>query len=144
MTEPIIDIRRKNDQFLTKAGWLGRLAVQAGDAETARALLPKALDPKNPSAKPRQAIFEYALWHAQNEWVTALGKANFAAARQLLDEGQFWGAGSLLPNRYGFRNDAWERLESLTRKTVPWPGTLSTAISPPMLRTSSRDRKSVV
>lgn len=81
-------------------------------------LLPKALDPRNPSAKPRQSIFDYALWHAQHELVTALGKANFAAARQLLDEGQFWGAGSLLPNRYGFRNDAWERLEVLTRKTV--------------------------
>jgi hypothetical protein len=82
------------------------------------ALLPKALDPKNPSAKPRQTVFDYALWHGQHEWVTALGKANFAAARQLLDEGQFWGAGSLLPNRYGVRNDAWERLEGLTRKTV--------------------------
>ena len=81
-------------------------------------LLPKALDPKNPSAKPRQTIFDYAMWHGQHEWVTALGKANFAAARQLLDEGQFWGAGSMLPNRYGFRNEVWERLELLTRKSV--------------------------
>jgi len=81
-------------------------------------LLPKALDPKNPSAKPRQTLFDYAMWHGQHEWITALAKANFAAARQLMDEGQFWGAGSLLPNRYGFRNDAWERLEVLTRKTV--------------------------
>ena len=81
-------------------------------------LLPKALDLKNPSAKPRQTIFDYALWHGQHEWVTALGEANFAAARQLLDEGQFWGAGSLLPNRYGFRNEVWERLELLTRKSV--------------------------
>ncbi|HQC94245.1 MAG TPA: AAA family ATPase [Aquabacterium sp.] len=81
-------------------------------------LLPKALDPKNPSAKPRQAIFDYALWHGQHEWITALAKAHFAPARQLMDEGQFWGAGTLLPNRYGFRNEAWERLEVLTRKTV--------------------------
>ncbi|MFM7506101.1 MAG: AAA family ATPase [Rubrivivax sp.] len=81
-------------------------------------LLPKALDPKNPSAKPRQTVLDYALWHGQHECVTALGKANFAAARQLMDEGQFWGAGSLLPNRYGFRNEAWERLEVLTRKSV--------------------------
>ena len=81
-------------------------------------LLPKALDTKNPSNKPRQTIFDYALWHGQHEWVTALGKANFTAARQLMDEGQFWGAGSLLPNRYGFRNEAWERLELLTRKSV--------------------------
>lgn len=81
-------------------------------------LLPKALDPKNPSAKPRQTLFDYALWHGQHQWVTALGQANFAAARQLLDEGQFFGAGSLLPNRYGFRNDAWGRLEQHTRKSV--------------------------
>lgn len=51
-------------------------------------LLPKALDHKNPSNKPRQTIFDYALWHGQHEWVTALGKANFAAARQLMDEGE--------------------------------------------------------
>lgn len=81
-------------------------------------LLPKALDPQNPSSKPRQILFDYAMWHGQHEWITALAKANFAAARQLMDEGQFWGAGTLLPNRYGFRNDAWERLEVLTRKTV--------------------------
>ncbi|MFG6443292.1 UvrD-helicase domain-containing protein [Roseateles sp. LKC17W] len=81
-------------------------------------LLPKALDPRNPSAKPRQTLFDYALWHGQHEWVTTLGKAHFAPARQLLDEGQFWGAGSLLPNRYGFRNDAWERLKNLTRRSV--------------------------
>jgi hypothetical protein len=81
-------------------------------------LLPKALDPNNPSAKPRQTIFDYALWHGQHAWVAALGKAPFAAARQLLDEGQFRGAGSLLPNRYGFGDDAWERLEGLTRNTV--------------------------
>ena len=29
------------------------------------ALAPKALDPKNPSSKPRQTLFEYALWHGQ-------------------------------------------------------------------------------
>lgn len=81
-------------------------------------LLPKALDPKNPSAKPRQTIFDYALWHGQHAWITALAQANFAPARQLMDEGQFWGAGTRLPNRYGFRNDAWERLEILTRKSV--------------------------
>ena len=81
-------------------------------------LAPKALDPKNPSSKPRQTVYDYAVWHGQHAWVTALGKANFAPARQLLDEGEFWGAGTLLSNRYGFRNDAWERLEVLTRKTV--------------------------
>ena len=81
-------------------------------------LLPKALDPKNPSAKPRQTLFDYALWHGQHEWLTALGRANFAPARQMLDQGEFWGAGTLLPRRYGFGAEAWERLELLTRKTV--------------------------
>ena len=81
-------------------------------------LLPKALDPKNPSAKPRQTIFDYALWHGQHEWVTALGKANFAAARQLLDEGEFYGAGTVKPSRYDFKDDRWDGLQALTRKTV--------------------------
>jgi hypothetical protein len=82
------------------------------------ALAPKALDPKDPSSKPRQTVFDYAVWHGQHAWLTALGKAGFAPARQLMDEGEFWGAGTLLPSRYGFRNEAWERLELLTRKTV--------------------------
>ena len=81
-------------------------------------LLPKALDPKNPSNKPRQTIFDYAMWHGQHEWVTALGKANFAAARQLMDEGEFYGAGTVKPSRYAFRDDRWDGLQALTRKTV--------------------------
>jgi hypothetical protein len=83
-------------------------------------LLPKALDPKNPSSKPRQTIFDYALWHGQHEWVTALGKASahFAPARQLLDEDEFWGAGTVKPSRYAFKTDRLDRLEALTRKTV--------------------------
>jgi len=81
-------------------------------------LAPKALDPKNPSSKLRQTLFDYAIWHGQHEWVTALGKVTFAPARQLLDEGEFWGVGTLAPHRYGFRNEALEKLETLTRKTV--------------------------
>jgi len=81
-------------------------------------LLPKALDPKNPSGKPRQVLYDYALWHGQHQWITGLGKAGFPAAKGLLEEGEFWGAGSELPSRYGFRNQAWEALEVLTRKTV--------------------------
>lgn len=81
-------------------------------------LLPKALDPKNPSSKPRQTVFDYALWHGQHEWVTALGKGNFAAARQLLDDNEFWGAGTIKPSRYAFQNDRWDQLEALTRKAV--------------------------
>jgi hypothetical protein len=81
-------------------------------------LLPKALDLKNPSAKPRQMLFDYALWHGQHQWVTALGKANFAAARQLLEDGEFAGAGTVMPSRYAFRDDRWDGLQALTRKTV--------------------------
>lgn len=81
-------------------------------------LAPKALDAKNPSNKPRQALYDYALWHAQHQWVTALGQAGFAPARQLLDQGEFWGAGSTKPHPHGFRSDTWELLESLTRKSV--------------------------
>jgi hypothetical protein len=83
-------------------------------------LLPKALDPKNPSSKPRQTIFDYALWHGQHEWVTALGKASahFAPARQLLDEDEFWGAGTVKSSRYAFKTDRLDRLGALTRKTV--------------------------
>jgi hypothetical protein len=83
-------------------------------------LLPKALDPKNPSSKPRQAIFDYALWHGQHEWVTALGQSrtNFAPARQLLDDDEFWGAGTLKSSGVALPYDRWTRLEVLTRKTV--------------------------
>jgi len=94
-------------------------------------LLPKALDPKNVSAKPRQAVFDYALWHGQHQWIAALGKVGFAPARGLTDAGGFWGAGSLLPNPRGYRDPAWDAMEVLTRKTVaaarqrhlqPWQG----------------------
>jgi hypothetical protein len=83
-------------------------------------MLPKALDPKNPSAKPRQTLFDYAMWHGQHEWVTALGKsrANFMPARQLLDDDEFWGAGTLKSSGVTLQNDRWSRLEVLTRKTV--------------------------
>ncbi len=84
----------------------------------AEELLPKALDPKHPSSKPRQTLFDYALWHGQHQWVTALGKANFAAARQLLHAGSFYGAGTVKPDRYGYRNEAWTGVQEITRKAV--------------------------
>jgi ATP-dependent exoDNAse (exonuclease V) beta subunit len=60
----------------------------------------KALDAANPSAKPRQALHDYALWHGQQSWIEALAAVHFAPARGLLDEGRFIGAGSTLPSRY--------------------------------------------
>jgi hypothetical protein len=83
-------------------------------------LLPKALDPKSPSSKPRQTVFDYAMWHGQHEWVAALGRraTHFAPARQLLEDDEFWGAGTLKPGSVAFGDDRWSRLEVMTRKTV--------------------------
>ncbi len=80
-------------------------------------LAPGALDPRNPSSKPRQTLFDYAVWHGQHEWIAALGGANFAAARGLMDAGEFSGAGSLLPNRHGFEGP-WVARQELVRRTV--------------------------
>jgi hypothetical protein len=80
-------------------------------------LAPKALDPKDPSSKPRQAVFDYALWHGQHEWMQQLGEAGFAPARDLMDEKRFAGAGTLLPPRHGFEGP-WLAREALVRRTV--------------------------
>lgn len=80
-------------------------------------LAPKVLDPKNPSSKLRQAVFDYALWHGQHEWVQRLGEAGFAPARGLMDEDGFAGAGTLLPPRYG-SGGPWLARQQLVRKTV--------------------------
>jgi hypothetical protein len=80
-------------------------------------MAPKALDPKNPSSKPRQAVFDYALWHGQHEWVRQLGVAGFAPARGLVDKEGFYGAGTLLPPRYGFEGP-WLERQQFVRRTV--------------------------
>jgi hypothetical protein len=77
----------------------------------------KALDPKDPSSKPRQAVFDYALWHGQHEWVQRLGETGFAPARDLMDEKRFAGAGTLRPPRHGFEGP-WLAREELVRRTV--------------------------
>jgi hypothetical protein len=47
-------------------------------------LLPRALDPKQPSNKPRQALLDYALWHGQQAWVEKLAvQARFQPALSL-------------------------------------------------------------
>ncbi len=54
-----------------------------------RELLPRALDRTQPSAKPRQALLDYALWHGQHAWVEQLAtKAQFQAARALAPGGE--------------------------------------------------------
>jgi hypothetical protein len=80
-------------------------------------LAAKALDPKNPSSKPRQTLFDYALWHGQHEWVQGLGDSGFAPARGLMDEREFAGAGSLLPPRDDF-GGPWLARQDLVRRTV--------------------------
>ena len=47
---------------------------------------PKALDPRNPSAKIKQNMFDYALWHGQGAYIEKLAReAKFAAALPLED-----------------------------------------------------------
>ena len=74
--------------------------------EHVTALAARALDPKQPGSKPRQALFDYALWHGQQAWVTALARAGFGAARALVVEDSalghyFRGAGFRDPDRPG-------------------------------------------
>ena len=55
-----------------------------------RDLLPRALDKSQPSAKPRQTLLDYALWHGQQAWVEQLStQAQFPAARSLAPAGAF-------------------------------------------------------
>jgi hypothetical protein len=48
---------------------------------------PKALDPKNPSAKTKQTLLDYALWHGQGAWIEKLAHAQFGPALTLTHEG---------------------------------------------------------
>jgi len=78
--------------------------------------LAKALDAADPSTKPRQALFDYALWHGQQAWIEALAAVRFAAARGLVHEGRFNGAGSTLPSEYP--HYFFEREQEMVRRTV--------------------------
>ena len=80
-------------------------------------LFPKALDPQNPSSKPRQTVFDYAMWHGQHSWIESLAHGGFAPARGLMEEHEFAGAGTLLPPRYGI-DGPWLARQQLVRRTV--------------------------
>ena len=55
-----------------------------------RELSPRALDRTQPSAKPRQVLLDYALWHGQHCWIEQLAtQAVFAPARTLAPGGMF-------------------------------------------------------
>ena len=54
---------------------------------TLRDMQARALDRSQPSNKPRQALYDYALWHGQHHFVKRLAEeAHFAPARQLVAE----------------------------------------------------------
>ncbi len=57
--------------------------------ELIEALAPKALDRANPSARLKQTLLDYALWHGQQSWVEQLAKAQFPPARGLAPNGEF-------------------------------------------------------
>lgn len=52
-------------------------------------LLPRALDPRDPSSKPKQALFDYAAWHGQQRWISELASVKFAPAQGLVYDGYF-------------------------------------------------------
>ena len=84
-----------------------------------RDLMEKALDRTQPSAKPRQALLEYALWHGQQAWVEKLSvMVRFPAAVSLAPSGDF---GELPIDDYvgdqaRQRQMAWRAVVSLRQK----------------------------
>jgi len=92
--------------------------------QTLREWLPKALDPGNPSAKTKQTLLDYALWHGQGNYVEALARANFEPARMLTHDGrllardtQFYHEGRLtdLVDFPGFSDDPRNPMGRATR-----------------------------
>ena len=77
----------------------------------------KALDRTNPSAKPRQALLDYALWHGQQAWIEKLSKVNFQPACNLVLDGEFNWIGN--PHRLGvYMADYHERSELAHRSVL--------------------------
>jgi hypothetical protein len=79
-------------------------------------IVPKALDRTNPSAKLKQALMDYALWHGQQGWIEQLAQAHFQPARSLAPEGDFgWiGDAAIL----GVRLEDQERQQQLALRAV--------------------------
>ena len=95
--------------------------------ETLREWTPKALDPKNPSAKTKRALLDYALWHGQGAYVEKLAEANFAPALALTHHGslltrvaQLFHEGKLveLAKAPGFSEDPRNPMGRATRATA--------------------------
>lgn len=79
-------------------------------------LAPNALDRANPSAKQKQTLMDYALWHGQQVWVEQLAVAGFQPARGLAPGGEFGWIGDFAA-RYAV-DRAEERLQQLTMRAV--------------------------
>jgi hypothetical protein len=76
----------------------------------------KAFDATSPSTKPRQAVLDYALWHGQQRWVEQLAAVGLPAARNLVVDGEFLGAG--WQDMRDIRVPSWAQGELLVRRTV--------------------------
>ena len=79
-------------------------------------LAPKALDRSNPSARLKQTLMDYALWHGQQTWVERLALASFQPARSLAPEGDFgWIGGSAM---LGVRMPEWDKQQQLSLRAA--------------------------
>jgi hypothetical protein len=76
----------------------------------------KALDRNNPSAKPRQALLDYALWHGQQAWIERLARINFQPASSLAPDGEFGWIGPSA--RLGFHDAEYEQQTRLAHRAV--------------------------
>jgi hypothetical protein len=80
------------------------------------ALALKAFDAASPSTKPRQAMLDYALWHGRQRWIERLAAVGVPAARSLVADGEFLGAG--WQDTRDVRVPSWAQGELLVRRTV--------------------------
>ena len=79
-------------------------------------LTPKALDRSNPSARQKQTLLDYALWHGQQAWVEQLARAGFQPARSLAPEGDFGWIGDSAA--LGVQLPEWDRQQQLSLRAV--------------------------
>jgi hypothetical protein len=80
------------------------------------ALAPRALDRANPSAKQKQTLLDYALWHGQQAWVERLARAGFPPARSLAPDGDFGWIGDAAT--LGVPLPDWDRQRQLSLRAV--------------------------
>ncbi len=79
-------------------------------------LAPKALDRGNPSAKQKQVVLDYALWHGQQAWVERLARASFQPARSLAPDGDFGWIGD--STMLGVQLPDWKKQQELSLRAV--------------------------